>query len=82
VESEFWKNDKTRLVTSWIVSTPEVADSARNFVKSNPHLPRIYRAWPKAEGMQQVETPEGIDVLDLELYFGPLSDVLHSPRWD
>ena len=82
MEAEFWKNDKTKSVAAWIVNTPDVAESARNFVRTNPDAPIIYRAWLKSEGMQKVKTPEGIDVLDLELHFGQLSDVLLSLRWD
>ena len=82
VESVFWKNEKTRSVASWIVNTPEVQVSARNFVRDNPDAPIIYRAWVKAEGMQKVKTPEGIEVLDLELHFGQLSEVLHTLRID
>jgi hypothetical protein len=82
VKSESWESDKTRLVTSWIVNVPKVADLARNFVKSNPDAPVIYRAWLKVEGKKIVETPKGNDVLNLKLHFGQLSEVLHSPRWD
>jgi hypothetical protein len=82
VESVFWKIEKTRSVASWIVNTPEVQASARNFVRDNPDAPIIYRAWVKAEGMQKVKTPEGIEVLDLELHFGQLSEVLHTLRID
>jgi hypothetical protein len=82
MESEFWKNEKTKSVASWIVNTPEVQMLALNFVRNNPDLPIIYRAWVKAEGMQKSKTPEGIEVLDLELHFGQLSDVLHTLRFD
>lgn len=82
MEAEFWKNDKTKSVAAWIVNTPDVAESARNFVRTNPDVPIIYRAWLKSEGMQKVKTSEGIDVLDLDLHFGQLSDVLLSLRWD
>jgi len=82
MESEFWKNDKTKAVASWILNTPEVLVSARNFVRNNTDVPIIYRAWIKAEGMQKVRTPEGIEVLDLELNFGQLSEVLLTFRFD
>ena len=26
-----WKNEKTKLVASWIINTPEICQSARNF---------------------------------------------------
>ena len=82
MESEFWKNDKTKAVASWILNTPEVLVSARNFVRNNTDVPIIYRAWIKAEGLQKVRTPEGIEVLDLELNFGQLSEVLLTFRFD
>jgi hypothetical protein len=59
------KNEKTRLVASWIVNTPEIENA-----------PILYRAWLKREEMQNIVTPEGISVLDSELHFGELSDVL------
>ena len=31
-----WKNEKTKLVASWIINTPEIYQSARNFAKENP----------------------------------------------
>ena len=80
MEDEFWKNEKTKAVASWIVNTPEIATSAQNFVRNNLDAPIIYRAWIKAEGMQKSKTPEGIDLLDLELHFGQLSEVLHTLR--
>ena len=80
MESEFWKNEKTKSVATWIVNTPEISISARNFVRNNPEAPIIYRAWIKAEGMQKAKSPDGIDVLDLELHFGQLSEVLHTLR--
>ena len=82
MELEFWKNEKTKSVASWIVNTPEVQESARNFVRSNPDVPIIYRAWIKEEGMQKSRTPEGIEVLDLELHFGQLSEVLHTLQFE
>jgi len=82
MELEFWKNEKTKSVASRIVNNPEVQMTALNFVRSNPDQPIIYRAWVKAEGMQKFKTPEGIDVLDLELHFGQLSDVLQTLRFD
>jgi hypothetical protein len=71
-----WKNEKTRLIASWILNTPEVTRSARNFAEQNPGAPIIYRAWIRAEGMQNVVTPEGISVLDLDLHAGELSQLL------
>jgi hypothetical protein len=71
-----WKNEKTKLVASWIINTPEICDSARQFAKSNPSAPILYRAWLKSANMQKVIIPEGISVLDAELHFGELSDVL------
>jgi hypothetical protein len=71
-----WKNENTKLIASWILNTPEVTRSARNFAERNPNAPIIYRAWIRAEGMQNVVTPEGISVLDLELHFGELSQLL------
>jgi hypothetical protein len=71
-----WKNEKTRLVASWIINTPEVYRSARNFAVENPSAPILYRAWLRAEGMQEVVTPQGISVQDPELHFGELSDLL------
>ncbi len=71
-----WKNEKTKLDASWIINTPEICDSARKFATENPSAPILYRAWLKDEGMLKVNTPEGISVLDPELHFGELSDVL------
>jgi hypothetical protein len=71
-----WKNEKTKLVASWIINTPEVYRSARKFAVENPSTPILYRAWLRAEGMQEVVTPEGISVQDPELHFGELSEVL------
>ena len=71
-----WKNEKTKLVASWIINTPEIYQSARKFATENPSAPILYRAWLKAEGIQKVNTPEGISVLDPELHFGELSNVL------
>jgi hypothetical protein len=71
-----WKNEKTRLVASWIVNTPVIYQSACKFARENPNAPILYRAWLKATEMQSVVTPEGISVLDPELHFGELSDVL------
>ena len=71
-----WKNEKTKLVASWIINTPEIYQSARNFAKENPSAPILYRAWLKASEIQKVVTPDGISVLDPELHFGELSDVL------
>jgi hypothetical protein len=71
-----WKNEKTRLVASWIINTPDIHQSACQFAKENPSAPILYRAWLKASEMQKVVTPDGISVLDPELHFGELSDVL------
>ena len=73
-----WKNEKTKLIASWIINTPEIYLSARNFAISNANEPILYRAWLKAEELQAIETPEGISVLDPELHFGELSEVLWS----
>ena len=70
-----WKNEKTRLVASWIIKTPEIYQSVRSFAEENPNAPILYRAWLKASEMQKVITSEGISVLDPELHFGELSDV-------
>ncbi len=82
MESEFWKNEKTKSVASWIMNTSEVQLSAVRFVHNNPDAPIIYRAWIKAEGMQKMNTPEGIHVLDLDLNIGQLSEVLHTLGFD
>ena len=71
-----WKNEKTRLVASWLVNTPEVYESARQFAKDNPSTPILYRAWLKSTDRQKMVTSDGISVLDPELHFGELSDVL------
>ena len=71
-----WKNEKTKLVASWIINAPEIYQSARNFAKENPSAPILYRAWLKASEMQNAVTSDGISVLDPELHFGELSDVL------
>lgn len=71
-----WNNDKTKLVTSWIINTSEVYQSARKYAKENPSVPILYPTWLKSSEMQRVVTPDGISVLDPELHFGELSDVL------
>jgi hypothetical protein len=71
-----WKNEKTKLVASWIINTSNIYQSARKFASDSPSAPILYRAWLRAEGMQDVVTPDGISVLDPELHFGELSDVL------
>lgn len=71
-----WKNEKTRLVASWIVNTPNICLSARKFALANPNAPILYRAWLKSESLQELITPDGINVLDPELHFGQLSDTL------
>ena len=63
-------------VASWIINTPEIHKSARQFAIDNPSAPILYRAWLKSADMQKVVTPDGIAVLDPELHFGELSDVL------
>ena len=71
-----WKNEKTMRVASWIINTPDIHKSARQFAIDNPSAPILYRAWLKSADMQKVITPDGIAVLDPELHFGELSDVL------
>jgi hypothetical protein len=71
-----WNNEKTRLVASWIVNTPEIEKSAREFALENPNAPILYRAWLKSKEMQKIITPEGVSVIDPELHFGQLSEVL------
>ena len=71
-----WKNEKTKLVAAWILNTPEIWNSARQFAITNPDAPILYRAWLKSNNMQKEVTPDGIPVLDPELHFGELSDVL------
>jgi hypothetical protein len=71
-----WKNEKTRLVASWLINTPEIYQSARQFAKDNLGTPMLYRAWLKSTDRQKVVTPDGISLLDPELHFGELSDVL------
>ncbi len=76
MSKELWKNEKTMRVASWIINTPEIHKSARQFAIDNPSVPILYRAWLKSADMQKVITPDGIAVLDPELHFGELSDVL------
>ena len=71
-----WKNEKTKQVAAWIINTPEINRSARQFVVDNPSAPVLYRAWLKSANMQKVITPDGISVLDPELHFGELSNIL------
>ena len=71
-----WKNEKTRLVAAWIVKTPEITTSARLFAKENLNAPILYRSWLKHENLHSFITPDGISVLDSELHFGELSNVL------
>ena len=71
-----WKNEKTKLIVSWIINTPEIYQSARNFFEENPSAPILYRAWSKASEMQKVVTPDGILLRDPELGIGELSDAL------
>jgi hypothetical protein len=72
----YWKNEKTKLVASWIVNTPEICKLAGEFATENPTAPILYRAWLKSANMQKMITPEGISALDPELHFGQLSEVL------
>ncbi len=74
MSSSYWKNEKTRLVASWLVNTPDISESARAFAIENKDAAILYRAWLKSAKMQNVLTPEGISVLDPELHFGQLSD--------
>ena len=76
MSKELWKNEKTMRVASWIINTPEIHKSARQFATDNPSAPILYRAWLKPADLQKVKTPDGIAVLDPELHFGELSDVL------
>ena len=71
-----WKNEKTRLVASWLVNTPEIYQSARKFAKDNPDTPMLFRAWLKYTDRQKVVTPDGISLVDPELHFGELNDVI------
>ena len=71
-----WKNDKTRRVAAWLINTPDIYLSARQFAKDNVGTPMLYRAWLKSTDRQKVVTPDGISLLDPELHFGELSDVL------
>lgn len=77
-----WKNEKTKLVATWIVNTPEIYQSARKFAIENPDAPILYRAWLKSKSMQKLITPDGILVLDPDLHFGELSEVLSSFRFN
>jgi hypothetical protein len=76
VSDSNWKNEKTKLVASWIINTTVIHQSARQFAINNPNAPILYRAWLKSADMQKVVTPDGISVLDPELHFGELSEVL------
>ena len=71
-----WKNEKTRLVATWIFNTPDISTSARLFANENPNAPILYRAWLNHENLQSFITPDGISDLDPELHFGELSNVL------
>ena len=71
-----WKNDKTKLVASWIINTPEIYQSARKFARDNPSIPILYRAWLKSANLQNAYSSDGISVLDPELDFGELSNLL------
>ena len=77
-----WKNEKTKLVAIWIVNTPEIYQSARKFAIENPDAPILYRAWLKSESMQKLVTPDGIPLLDPDLHFGELSEVLSTFRFN
>jgi hypothetical protein len=71
-----WKNEKTKSIASWIINTPDVCESARTYALSYPEAPILYRSWIRNEGLHKVLNPEGISVLDPELDFGTLSEVL------
>ena len=77
-----WNNEKTKLVASWIINTPEIYQSARKFAIENPDAPILYRAWLRSESMQKLVTPDGIPVLDPDLHFGELSEVLSTFRFN
>jgi hypothetical protein len=77
-----WKNEKTKLVATWIVNTPDIYQSARKFAIENPDAPILYRAWLKSESMQELTTPDGIPLLDPDLHFGELSEVLSTFRFN
>jgi hypothetical protein len=74
--SKLWKNEKTKLVATWIVNTPDIEASARNFATKNKNMGMLFRAWIKSEGLASFVTPEGISLSDPDLHFGELSDVL------
>lgn len=76
VSNSNWKNEKTKLVAFWIINTTEIHQSARHFACNNPNALILYRAWLKSADMQKLVTPDGISVLDPELHFGELSEVL------
>jgi hypothetical protein len=76
MRTDSWKNEKTKLIASWIVNTLEISISARSFAIANPNAPILYRAWLKSEQMQDFVTLDGISVVDPDLNFGQLSDVL------
>ena len=80
--NHLWNNEKTKLVASWIINTPEIYQSARKFAIENPDAPILYRAWLKSESMQKLITPDGVLVLDPELHFGELSNVLLTLRFN
>ena len=80
MEPEFWMNEKNKSVAKCVINTPELSASARNFVLGNPLVPIVYRAWIKSAGMQKLKTPEGVELLDLGLQFGQLSEVLLTVR--
>lgn len=62
-----WKNEKTKLVTSWVINTPDLNQSAHKFTTANLSAPILYRAWLKSEELQEEINTDGILVLDLEL---------------
>ncbi len=80
-----WKNEKTRMVAFWLVITPEIRESARQFATQNKDAPILYRAWIRSSNMQKAITSDGISVFDPELHFGQLSDQIalwkFSKRW-
>ena len=71
-----WANEKTKLIADWIVNSPEIYSSARLFAKNNPDAPILYRSWIKSSNLQNFVIPVGISVVDPELNFGQLSEVL------
>ena len=61
---------------SYLLTMKHLDQALLYFAKENPSAPILYRAWLKSSEMQKIVTPDGISVLDPELHFGELSDVL------